>query len=129
VVAARDGLRLALEAAGVAEPWCNVPVVLDGVTMAPDLAFWRSGVLIEVEGDQHRTDRRQWLIDLDRYNLVQRLGLEQYRLTVSTPTRTAHDLGPIVERIRARHRDDVELPRIVDFEGIPEFGEVRWWER
>lgn len=122
-------VRLALETFGVAEPWCNVPVVLGGVTMAPDVAFWRSGVLIEVEGDQHRTDRRQWLIDLDRYNVTQRLGLEQYRLTVSTPTRTAHDLAPIVERIRARHRDDAELPRIADFfDGIPAFGEVRWWE-
>lgn len=111
------------------EPWCNVPVVLDGVTLAPDVAFWRSRVLIEIEGDQHRTDRAQWLSDLDRYNLVQRLGREQYRLTVSTPTRTARDLAPIAERIRARHRPDAELPRIAGFfGGIPEFGEVRWWE-
>lgn len=123
-------MRLGFESLGAPEPWCNVPVVLAGVTFAPDAAFWRSGVLIEIEGDHHRTDRAQWLRDLDRYNLVQRLGLEQYRLTVATPTRTASELLPIVERIRARHRADVELPRIAGFfTGIPEFGEVRWWER
>ncbi len=123
-------VRLGFDALGAPEPWCNVPVVLEGVTLAPDAAFWRSGVLIEIEGDHHRTDRAQWLSDLDRYNLVQRLGLEQYRLTVATPTRTASDLAPIVERIRARHRVNVELPRIAGFfTGIPEFGEVRWWER
>ncbi|MFA4842124.1 MAG: hypothetical protein WC580_10505 [Agrococcus sp.] len=89
-------VRLGLEILGAPEPWCNVPVVLEGVTLAPDVAFWRSGVLIEVEGDQHRTDR---------------------------------DLAPIVERIRARHRASVELPRIAGFfTGIPAFGEVRWWE-
>lgn len=123
-------VRLGFESLDVPEPWCNVPVVLAGVTLAPDAAFWRSRVLIEVEGDQHRTDRAQWLKDLDRYNLLQRLGLEQYRLTVTTPTKTARDLAPIAERIRARHRPNAELPRIEGFfDGIPEFGEVRWWER
>lgn len=123
-------VRLGLETLEVPEPWCNVPVVLDGATLAPDVAFWRSGVLIEVEGDQHRTDRTQWLKDLDRYNLLQRLGLEQYRLTVRSPTQTARDLAPIAERIRVRHRSDAELPRVAGFfAGIPEFGEVRWWER
>ncbi len=122
-------VRLGFEALGLPEPWCNVPVVLAGVTLAPDVAFWRSGVLIEVEGDQHRTDRAQWLTDLARYNFLQRLGLEQYRVTVTTPTKTAGDLAPIAERIRVRHRPDVELPRIAGFfDGIPEFGEVRWWE-
>lgn len=123
-------VRLGFETLGLPEPWCNVPVVLAGVTLAPDAAFWRSGVLIEVEGDHHRTDRAQWLTDLERYNLVQRLGLEQYRLTVATPAKTARDLAPIAERIRARHRPNAELPRIAGFfTGIPEFGEVRWWER
>lgn len=123
-------VRLGFEALGVPEPWCNVPVVLAGVTLAPDVAFWRSGVLIEVEGDQHRTDRAQWLTDLARYNLLQRLGLEQYRVTVATPAKTARDLAPIAERIRARHRPNAELPRIAGFfSGIPEFGEVRWWGR
>ena len=122
-------MRLGFEALDLPEPWCNVPVVLAGVTLAPDAAFWRSRVLIEVEGDQHRTDRAQWLKDLARSNLVQRLGLEQYRVTVSTPTSTARDLAPIAARIRARHRPDAEFPRIAEFfDGIPEFGEVRWWE-
>lgn len=123
-------VRLGLEALGLPEPWCNVPVALAGLTLAPDAAFWRSGVLIEIEGDQHRTDRAQWLSDLERYNLIQRLGLEQYRLTVTTPAKTARDLAPIAERIRVRHRPNAELPRIAGFfRGIPEFGEVRWWER
>ena len=63
-------MRLGFESLDVPEPWYNVPVVLAGVTLAPDAAFWRSRVLIEVEGDQHRTDRAQWLKDLDRYNLL-----------------------------------------------------------
>ena len=44
--------------------------------------------LVEVEGDHHRTDRRQWDRDIEKYNAYAALGWEVVRLT-STHVRGA----------------------------------------
>jgi len=60
--------RLAVVRGGLPEPELNAPIVLRGRTVHGDLVFrpWR--VLLEYEGDQHRTDAAQWAHDLGRYN-------------------------------------------------------------
>lgn len=97
-----------------------MPVRLPGgEELAPDAAFWRARVLLEVEGDQHRTDRAQWLTGLDRYNLVQRYDLEPHRIVVTTPAETRRRLAPIVERIRRRWRPSASLPPVAPWFAHP----------
>lgn len=104
--------RLELRALGAPPAWWNVPVVLGDVELAPDAAFWPAGVVIEVEGEQHRVDRAQWLTDIDRYNRYQRLGLEPHRLIVTSRGETRERLRPILERIRQRWDASRPTPRI-----------------
>ncbi|WP_347756245.1 hypothetical protein [Agrococcus sp. ProA11] len=116
--------RLELDVLGAPPVWWNVPVVLDGVELAPDAAIWPARVLIEVEGDQHRVDRSQWLRDIDRYNFFQRLGIEPYRLIVTTPAETRERLRPILDRVRERWDSGRQPPPITSwFEGSAIAGE------
>lgn len=66
--------RLALVRAGLPEPELNAPIPVRGRTLHGDLAYrpWR--VLLEYEGDQHRTDPWQWAHDLERYNDLAETG-------------------------------------------------------
>ncbi|MGC5076866.1 hypothetical protein [Agrococcus sp. DT81.2] len=120
--------RLQLEALGVPEPWCNVPVVLDEEEpIAPDVAFWQASLIIEVEGDQHRVDRKQWLTDLARYNRAQRSDIEVHRVVVTTPAETRRQLVPIVDRLRSRWDASRKPPPIAPFfQGPAIFGSEPW---
>lgn len=120
--------RLELRRAGVPEPWCNVPVLIDdGDAVAPDVAFWPAGMVLEVEGDQHRVDRAQWLVDLDRYNRFQRRDIEVHRLTVTTPAALRPQLAPIVERIWQRWDPTRTVPKVAPFfRGTPILGSAPW---
>ena len=120
--------RLQLEALGAPEPWCNVPVVLDAEeAIAPDAAFWQAGLIIEVEGDQHRVDRAQWLTDLERYNRAQRSDIEVHRVVVTTPAEARRQLAPIVDRLRSRWDASREPPPIAPFfQGPAAFGSEPW---
>ena len=59
-------LRLCLVLAGLPEPDCNPWI--DGVRRSGrvDLLFRDFRVIVEYEGDQHRTDPKQWHKDIDR---------------------------------------------------------------
>lgn len=59
-------LRLCLVLAGLPEPECNPWI--DGVRRSGrvDLLFRTFRVIVEYEGDQHRTDSKQWQKDIDR---------------------------------------------------------------
>lgn len=120
--------RLQLRSLGAPEPWCNVPVLIDdGAAIAPDAAFWPAGLVIEVEGDHHRTDRAQWLVDVDRYNRLQRFDTEVHRVTVTTAAATRRQLEPIVRRIRERWDASRRVPAIATFfEGPPLLGSGSW---
>lgn len=81
-------LRLMLLDAGLPAPDVNVDLrAPDGRFLArPDLRFPAYRVIIEYEGDQHRTDPRQWRRDLTRTTalrasgeFVLRLGAEHLR--------------------------------------------------
>lgn len=50
-------------------------------TTEGDLVYPEERVWIEVEGDQHRTDRRQWRTDVVRYERLTDLGWRVIRVT------------------------------------------------
>lgn len=55
--------------------------------------FYRDyGVVVEVEGDQHRTSRKQWLRDIEKYQAYAEAGIEVVRVT-STHIRGRHPTG------------------------------------
>jgi hypothetical protein len=68
-------LRLLLVRGGLPNPCVNRDVVEDGVWLArPDLSYPEQRIAIEYEGDQHRTDRRQWKSDKTRRRLLEDHG-------------------------------------------------------
>ncbi|MGN6299481.1 MAG: DUF559 domain-containing protein [Angustibacter sp.] len=68
-------LRLLLVRAGLPIPYVNRDVVEDGAWLArPDLSYPAQRIAIEYEGDQHRSDRRQWKSDKTRRRLLEDVG-------------------------------------------------------
>lgn len=70
VFSAREtALRLLVVRAGFPEPEPNAPITLaKGRVIRGDLVFRDARVLLEYEGEHHRTDAAQWALDLERYN-------------------------------------------------------------
>ena len=75
--------RLAFGRAGLPEPELNATVYAeDGHFLARVDFLWREQrVIVEYEGDQHRTDRRQWQSDIQRTRLLEGLGWRVVRIT------------------------------------------------
>ena len=75
--------RLAFVEAGLPEPELNATVSgPDGHFLARVDFLWReAGVVVEYEGDQHRTDRRQWQNDIARVRLLEESGVRVIRIT------------------------------------------------
>ncbi|WP_431280109.1 hypothetical protein [Leifsonia poae] len=62
-------LRLALVDYGFPEPRVNPAISLpDGRVVHPDLVFADERVILEYEGDGHRTDADQWMYDIRRHD-------------------------------------------------------------
>ena len=75
-------LRLCLVLAGLPEPEVNPVVVVGGRQVGRvDLLLRAWRVVIEYEGDQHRTDRRQWNVDISRQE--QLVGADYLLIRVS----------------------------------------------
>ncbi len=67
-------LRLGLMACGLPEPDVQVAVRTAQGTRHADLGYPQARLLLEYQGDHHRTDRRQWLEDLTRRQLFEDAG-------------------------------------------------------
>ncbi len=67
-------LRLGLIAEGLPEPRLQVPVTTAEGVRHSDLGYAESRVLIEYQGDEHRTSRARWLADLRRVQLFEDAG-------------------------------------------------------
>ncbi|HZU46467.1 MAG TPA: hypothetical protein VFA16_04300 [Mycobacterium sp.] len=69
-------LRLLLIEAGLPRPQTQIPVVdADGVAMAYlDLGWQEHMVAVEYDGDHHRTDRGQYVKDIRRLEMLERMG-------------------------------------------------------
>jgi hypothetical protein len=93
--------RLAFADGGLPEPELNADIVDDaGNWIARGDFVWREArVVVEYEGDVHRTDRQQWLTDVARTELLEDAGWRVIRITardLSTP----HLRARMVARIR-----------------------------
>ena len=75
--------RLNVTDAGLPEPELDVEIRDSGRRLLgiADGRWMRYRVLIEVEGDHHRTDRRQWTRDIEKHAAYAAEGYETVRLT------------------------------------------------
>jgi len=94
-------VRLLLTRAGVPMPELNAPVTgRHGQDLGrPDLLWRAERVTVEYEGDQHRTDRRQFRIDVERYERFRDDGWTVVRVTADDlvgPRRQA-----LIRRVKA----------------------------
>lgn len=75
-------LRLCLVLAGLPMPECNLVIGDDqGPIGRVDLVYLAYRLIIEYEGDQHRTDRNQWNRDIDRQEFFARDHWTLMRIT------------------------------------------------
>lgn len=82
-------LRLLVLRAGFPEAEPNGAIELpDGRTTHGDLVFRRFRVVLEYDGDQHRTDRRRFRGDVDRLNALAVAGWLVIRIHDDTPPGT-----------------------------------------
>lgn len=92
-------LRLCLVLAGVPEPEVNPVVFAEGRAVGRvDLLLRRWRVVIEYEGDQHRTDRRQWNLDIRRHEQLTADGCPVVRVTAR---RMLHPRAVVAVVVRA----------------------------
>ena len=92
-------LRLCLVLAGVPEPEVNPVITVDGRRVGRvDLLLRRWRVVLEYEGDQHRTDRRQWNVDIVRH---EQLGEGEWTLVRVTGQRMQHPRSVVTSVVRA----------------------------
>ncbi|GIT80072.1 hypothetical protein LLS1_17410 [Leifsonia sp. LS1] len=92
-------LRLLLEECGVSGIAVNAPVPVDGgrLVLHPDLTVARHRIALEYEGDGHRVDQRQWHLDIERRELLEREGWRVVRVTARD---LFHERAAFVTRLR-----------------------------
>jgi hypothetical protein len=97
-------LRLLLVRAGLPEPEINVPIVNEfGAVIAHgDLAFVAQRVLLEYDGGHHRTDERQYNIDIDRLDSIMELGWRVIRVNKATMQQAAQLVAKISHALNER---------------------------
>lgn len=75
-------LRVLLCFAGLPVPVVNASVRIDDRTwLTPDLWYAEPEVAVEYEGEQHQSDRGQYVGDIDRYRLYRRAGIRYVLVT------------------------------------------------
>ena len=94
-----SALRVLLVDAGLPEPEPGFAVIVGGRTIAHvDLAYPRSRVALEYEGEHHRVDPDQWAYDIRRYDALTDAGWRVIRVTkTDLSARHAH----LIRRVRA----------------------------
>ncbi|UFU03814.1 DUF559 domain-containing protein [Ruania suaedae] len=100
-------LRLSLLAAGLPEPEVNKELFDDrGRFLArADLVYRAERVIVEYDGDHHRTDRRQYERDIDRLNALAEAGWLVIRVNRSHGgTRLSSVIEQVGRALRSRGR-------------------------
>ncbi|WP_347345134.1 hypothetical protein [Microbacterium sp.] len=95
-------LRLALVACGLPEPAVQPAVLTAAGIRHPDLGYLEARVLIEYQGDHHRTDRRQWREDLVRRQLFEDAGHRVIEVAADVFDDGCHALAQRVRRALLR---------------------------
>jgi hypothetical protein len=90
-------LRLLLIEAGFPRPQTQIPVLgADGISVAHIDVGWEEYLVgVEYEGDHHQTDRRQYVYDIQRLEMLERMGWLIVRVVVEDRR------ADIVRRVRA----------------------------
>lgn len=101
-------LRLLLLDAGLPEPEINYWIYDDHgqFLTESDLVYPEEKVVIEYEGDHHRTDVRQWRKDIARREALEDAGWRVIRVS-------ADDLDLYPDRLIARIRKALARPRLM----------------
>ena len=89
-------LRLLLIRARLPEPVVDHPVPTAEQVFHADLAYSAARVVIEYEGDEHRTDRERWMRDIRRRELMEDAGWRVVRVVEED----LRDPGALIARIR-----------------------------
>jgi len=99
-----SALRVIIVLAGLPEPECNYEIFDDhGRFLArADLAYPRYKLLLEYQGDQHRTDRAQWRKDIRRVGSVEDIGWQMLQFTDDDLQRPTELTMRVERRLRAR---------------------------
>ncbi len=88
-------LRLVIYNAGLPRPTTQIRVSEGRFTAYLDMGWEELMVALEYDGDHHRTDRRQYVLDLRRAQMLERLGWQVIRVVnEDRPT-------DVVQRVRA----------------------------
>ena len=90
-------LRLLLIDAGLPRPQTQIPVLgADGIPVAYlDLGWEEQMIAVEYDGDQHRSDRRRYVKDIRRHEMLERMGWIVVRVVAEDGP------GNILRRVRA----------------------------
>jgi hypothetical protein len=108
-------LRLCLVLAGLPMPECNLIIGDDqGPIGRVDLVYLAYKLIIEYEGDQHRTDRNQWNRDIDRHEDFARGRWTLIRVTSERARWPRQVVRGVYKALRANGYDGP----------TPEFGEL-----
>ena len=95
-------LRLCLVLAGLPEPQVNPVVFVGGRALGRvDLFLARWRVVVEYEGDQHRTDPRQWNVDIRRHEQLTADGCPVVRVTAQRMRHPRAVVGLVVRALRS----------------------------
>lgn len=99
-------LRLALGDAGFPEPWLNYLLHRPDGSFAArvDMAFPRERLVLEYEGEGHRTDKQVWARDIRRREDIEDLGWRVIRVTAAD-LRAPHALLARLGRFLPSRRD------------------------
>lgn len=91
-------LRLLLEDFGLPEPLPNHPTeVGGGEVLHPDLKYAHARLVLEYQGDHHRTDRRRWQADVRRRRAFELAG---WRVVEVTADDLYIDPSGLIARVR-----------------------------
>ena len=95
-------LRLCLVLAGLPEPHCNLVIMRDEHPLGRvDLLLEEFKVIVEYDGDQHRTDKGQWSADIHRDEEFGSLGYRTVRVTATHLRRPRSVVWRVHDALRA----------------------------
>lgn len=100
-------LRLLLIDAGLPRPQTQIPVIgTDGMPVAYlDLGWEDCMVAVEYDGDQHRVDRRQYVKDIRRLEMLEQLGWFVVRVVAEdNPAAIVHRVRTALDASTVRQR-------------------------
>jgi hypothetical protein len=122
-------LRLCLVLAGLPEPVCN-PLLGDGRVPIGrfDLVYVQLRVVIEYEGDQHRTSREQWNRDIVRHEQLAAEGWYLVRITAERMNRPRSVVAQVLQALRDAGYDGPDPAFGADWLALfaPTARELRW---